>query len=163
MSYIIPGNARVEKFDFPNKMQVRIDYGIMWEGVYEPFFGRYSGSLRRSQLLDQNKNIITEIIEGNPDELDYDTEQKILSAGQRIGDEFERVINFPNGYSAKIEYWVTPAKRDKNFGRYDAKYQKNLLLNENNMVISSDICYNLDYMDPNVEVIHINSEDIDFD
>ena len=36
-------------------------------------------------------------------------------------------------------------------------------INENNNVISSDICYNLDYMDPNVEVIHINSEDIDFD
>ncbi len=31
MFYIIPSNARVEKIDFPNKMQVRIDYGIIWE------------------------------------------------------------------------------------------------------------------------------------
>lgn len=163
MSYIIPGNARVEKFNFPNKMQVCIDYGIIWEGNYEPFFERYSGSLRRSQVLDFDGNIVTEIIEDNPDEMNYDERQKILNAGQILGDEFERIIHFPNGYTAKIEYWVTPAKRDKNFGRYDAKYQKKILLDENSNVISEVMDYNPHYMDSNVEVIHVNSDEVDFD
>lgn len=161
MSYIIPGDSRVEKFDFPNHMQVKVDYGIIWEGNYEPFFERYSGSLRRSQLLDFNGDIITEVIEDNPDELEAGEELKILKSRNRPGDEFERIIHFTNGYTAKIEYWVTPTKRDKNFGVYHAKYQRRVLLDENKNIISEIMDYNPNYMDPNVEVIHITNPDFD--
>ena len=161
MSYIIPGDARIEKFDFPNRMLVRIDYGIIWEGNYEPFFERYSGSLRRSQVLDSKGNIVTEVIEENPDETECGTELKMLKAGQLPGDEFERIIHFPNGYTTKIEYWMTPTKRDKNFGRYAAKYQRRVLLDENDNIISEIMDFNPHYKDPNAEVIHITNPDFD--
>lgn len=157
----MPGDARVEKFDFPNGMQIKVDYGILWKGGYEPFFERYSGSLRRSQVLDSNGIIITEVIENNPDESDYKEDIEILKEGKLPGDEFERIIHFPNGYTARIEYWLTPTKRDKNFGRYAAEYQKKILLDENDNIVSEIIDYNPYYMDPNAEVIHIINPDFD--
>ena len=159
------GDVKTEDFILSKGLHVHIDYGVISydDGHYYPAFERYSGSKRRSQLLDDKGNIISEVIESNPDELTYEKEKSILATGLKIGDEFERVINFPNGYVAKIEYWVTPLKRDKNFGRYDAKYQKKILLDEKDNIISEVMDYNPYYMDSNVEVIQINSEDIDFD
>ena len=161
MSYIIPGDDMVETFGFPNGMQIKVDYGIIWEGKYEPYFERYSGSLRRSQVLDSNKSIITEIIEKNPDELPSGVEFEMLKEGKLPGDEFERIINFPNGYTAKIEYWVTPEKHDENYGRYNAEYQKRILLDENNNIISEIMDYNPHYKDPNAEVIYITDPDFE--
>ena len=159
------GDEISEDFDFPNGMNVHVDYGILFhtDHEYHPCFKRYSGSLRRTQLLDQESNIVTEVIENNPDEMDYEREQNILAKGLKIGDEFERSINFPNGYIVKIEYWVSPTKRDENFGRYSAKYQKKILLDENNNIISEILDSNPYYINPEVEVININYEDIDFD
>lgn len=159
------GDEIIENFDFPNGMNVHVDYGIIFhtDQKYHPCFKRYSGSLRRTQLLDQESNILAEIIESNPYELSHEKEQHILDKGLKIGDEFERIIHFPNGYTVKIEYWVTPTRRDKNFGRYDAKYQKRILLDENNNIISEIINHNPYYLNPDVEVIHVSYECIDFE
>lgn len=65
MSFKYLGDAEVERFIFPNGMYLEIDYGIIyWEdNKYHPFFTRYTGSCRKSRLLTNEDNIITEIIE----------------------------------------------------------------------------------------------------
>lgn len=64
MSFKHLGNADVEKFFLPNGMYLQIDYGIIyWEdNKYHPFYTRYSGSCRRSRLLTNQDNIITEVM-----------------------------------------------------------------------------------------------------
>lgn len=52
-----------EKHTFPNGMVVIIEYGETND------FGDWSqicGKIRRTQLLDENNNLITELIEKNP-------------------------------------------------------------------------------------------------
>ena len=157
------GDKLTEDFVISEELHIHVDYGVISsdDGKYYPAFQRYSGSMRRSQLLDNNGNIISEIIEKNPDELSYEKKRNILSKGLKPGDEFERIIRFVNGFTAKIEYWVTSTKRDKNFGRYDAEYQKTILLDENNNIISENMVYNPYFMDHNAEVIHITNPDFD--
>ncbi len=63
MSFIYLGEAEVENFFFPNNMSIEIDYGIIWEdNKYHP----YTGSCRRSKVLDNKNNIITEVMGNDP-------------------------------------------------------------------------------------------------
>ena len=159
------GDELTEDYNFPNGMNIHVDFGVIWkDDKYHQCFSRYVGSIRRSQLVDFSGKVITELIEDNPDEMNYEKEQKIRDAGLRLGDEFERIINFPNGYTAKIEYWITPAERDEKFGRYDAKYQRKILLYENNNILSDVIDYNPYYIDPTPrdDIIIVNYLDADF-
>lgn len=155
MSFKHLGNADVEKFFLPNGMYLQIDYGIIyWEdNKYHPFYTRYSGSCRRSRLLTNQDNIITEVIEKNPDMLSYERQCEIIEEGLYIGDEFERVINFPNGFSVKIEYWKSINGRDENFGMYDSKYRKTILFDENDNVLS-------EIMEDNPHFINYDAENL---
>lgn len=158
MSFIYLGEAEVENYFLPNNMSIEIDYGIIyWEdNKYHPFYTRYTGSCRRSKILDNENNIISEVIEKNPDELLPEREREIIDAGLYIGDEFERLINFPNGYSFKIEYWKSINERDKNFGMYDSKYRKIILFDENNKIISEMMERNPHFINYDAENLHIS-------
>ena len=92
-----------------------------------------------------NEKIITECIEDNPDYISE--EEELIFQEQKIikGDEFEKVVNFPDGKVAKIEYWITPEKRDVNFGRYAAGYRRSVLFDESGKIISEIMESNPNY------------------
>ena len=57
------GDEITEEFILGNGFHVYVDYGVISydDGHYYPAFERYSGSKRRSQLLDDKGNIISEV------------------------------------------------------------------------------------------------------
>ena len=151
MSIISIDNPQKESFIFPNGMIVRMDYGYIFNeeddmpNGYMPTFHRFTSPYRRTQLLDSNLNIISEVIETNPDRVSQAQEDKLLREGLIKGDEIDKVVNFPDGKVAKIEYWVTPQKRDKNFGRYSAKYRRSVIFDENGGILSEVMEHNPNY------------------
>lgn len=141
------GNFREENFYLPNGMSIVIDYGVMDYDFKDPFisgFERFAGSCRRSKLFDGEK-LITEVIEENPDYISSEKEAFLAENHILKGDEFEKVINFPEGKVAKIEYWVTPEKRDENFGMYSANYRRLVLFDEYGEIISEVMERNPNY------------------
>ena len=168
MSIISIDNPKEESFVFPNGMIVHIDYGYIFneeDGMpegYMPTFNRFTSQYRRSQLFDSNENLISEVIENNPDRIYKAQEDKLIQEGLIKGDEFEKVVNFPDGKLAKIEYWITPEKRDKNFGRYAANYRRSVLFDESGEIISEIMEHN-----PNVRhsgnMVVEDSQDYDDD
>ena len=143
-----PGNYRDEKFNLPKGIVIQIDYGVMDYSFKDPYisgFERFVGSFRRSRLFFNDK-LITETIENNPDYVSLEDENKLFQNGLRRGDVFDRIINFADGKVVKIEYWITPEKRDKHFGMYDANYQKIILFDESGKIISELIERNPNYL-----------------
>lgn len=141
------GNVREENFILPNGMSIKIDYGVIDHDFKDPFisgFERFVGSHRRSRLVDDEKLII-EVIEDNPDYITLEQETILAKNNIQKGDEFEKVINFPDGKVAKIEYWITPKKRDENFGRYAAKYRRSVLFDKSGEIISEVMEHNPNY------------------
>ena len=67
MSIIFIDDPKEETFRFPNGMIVHMDYGYIFskeDGMpegYMPTFNRFTSQYRRSQLLDSNENIISEV------------------------------------------------------------------------------------------------------
>ena len=57
------GDEITEDFILGKGFHVHVDYGIIFfeDGQYHPEYQRYSGSKRRSQLLDDKGNIISEV------------------------------------------------------------------------------------------------------
>lgn len=154
MSGWIIGDMRTEKFELPNKYVILIEYGMVdldgsIRGVKNKFlqiFTRYSGNDRRTILYDDDRNIISESIESNPDFVKDDEWVSIPEQGLLFGDEFEKVIHFQNGMVAKIEYWKTPENRDEHFGRYAAKFRRTVLFDENGEIISEIMERNPNYL-----------------
>lgn len=151
MSIISIDDPKEESFVFPNGMIVHMDYGYIFteeDGMpegYMPTFNRFTSQYRRSQLFDSNENLISEVIENNPDRVSKAQEAKLIQQGLIKGDEFEKVVNFSDGKVAKIEYWITPEKRDKNFGRYGANYRRSVLFDESGEIISEIMERNPNY------------------
>ena len=168
MSIISIDNPKEETFRFPNGMKVHMDYGYIFskeDGMpegYMPTFLRLSSPYRRSQLLDSNENLISEVIENNPDKISKAQEDKLIQDGLIKGDEFEKVVNFPDGKVAKIEYWVTPEKRDKNFGRYAANYRRSVLFDESGEIISEVMELNPNFRSSGNKLVE-DSQDYDDD
>lgn len=143
-----PGNYRDEKFNLPEGISIQIDYGVIDHDFKDPFisgFERFVGSFRRSRLFFNDK-LITENIKNNPDYVSLEEEKKLIQNGLRRGDVFDRTINFLDGKVAKIEYWITPEKRDKHFGMYDANYRKIILFDESGEIISELMERNPNYL-----------------
>ena len=67
MSIISIDDPKEETFRFPNGMKVHMDYGYIFskeDGMpegYMPTFLRLSSPYRRSQLIDSNDKIISEV------------------------------------------------------------------------------------------------------
>lgn len=142
-----PGNFRKEIFNLPNGMSIKIDYGVIdsdFKDNYVSGFERFMGSSRRSRLFDGEK-LITEVIESNPDYLTLEQEAILAENHIMRGDEFEKVINFQDGKVAKIEYWITPKKRDKNYGIYAANYRRSVLFDKFGEIISEIMERNPNY------------------
>lgn len=165
MSIISIDNPKEESFIFPNGMIVRMDYGYIFseeDGMpngYMPTFNRLTSPYRRSQLFDSYENIISEVIETNPDRISQAQEDKLLQEGFIEGDEIEKVVNFPDGKVAKIEYWITPEKRDQNFGRYSANYRRSVLFDESREIISEVMERNPNKIPSNIPVIKTDEDD----
>ena len=161
MSYRRIGDEISEEYYLPKGMYITVDYGIVIPdtGEYECMFSRYMGTYRRSQLKTNSDEIITEVVEKNPDYAEYENQENISDENYRWGDEFERIIKFNNGYIAKIEYWKSLNERDQSFGRYDAKYRKIILLNETDVLFEfmEDNPY---YIDPHIESVVFSVEDL---
>lgn len=164
MVFCIFGNFREDFINLP-KFKIHIDYGEMDDGSfsgkkqYLRLSERYTGEYRRSQLLDYHGNFISECIEKNPDFECDTTDNYFIAAELKIGNEFERLINFDNGYVAKIEYWQSINNHDSKFGIYDAKYRKTTLFDNGNNIISEVMEDNPHFIDPTIECI-ISDQDI---
>lgn len=144
MSIVSLDNPIQEQFNFSNGIYLIMDYCIKDDKFKDPLipgFARWDATLRRSILYDNNK-IMSEVIEDNPDYISPEEELKLNEMGIIKGDEFEKVVNFPDGKVAKIEYWITPEKRDENFGRYAANYRRSVLFDENGEIISEIMEHN---------------------
>ena len=67
MSLIYMDNPKKESFELPNGMTINMDYGYIFteeDGMpegYMPTFLRLSSPYRRSQLIDSNDKIISEV------------------------------------------------------------------------------------------------------
>ena len=136
---LITGLERSEIFPFSNNWIIETFYSFSeTESMEDPnrkrYVARAEGNLRRSCLYKDNI-LISEAIENNPHYLSSNEIDKLIDEGEFIGDEFERTMNFPNGYVAKIEYWNSKNKQDPNLGIYRSKYMRMILLNETNHVI----------------------------
>ena len=168
MSIISIDDPKEETFRFPNGMKVHMDYGYIFskeDGMpegYMPTFNRFTSHYRRSQLFDSNENLVSEVIENNPDKVSKAQEDKLIQEGLIKGDEFEKVVTFPDGKVAKIEYWITPEKRDKNFGRYAANYRRLVLLDEYGEIISEIMEPNPNFRSSGNKIVE-DSQDYDDD
>ncbi len=169
MSIIDDSNPRYELLKLPNHFCIKIDYGVMDDGSWsgkkqylEYFAQRLSGSYRRSRLFNEYDELITEVIEKNPDYLSEEEEKKLEQKGLTRGDETGKLIKFDNGMVAKVEYWDTPEKQAKGPARSSAYYRRIILFDENNEIISEIMEENPYYKDPNIPVIDIFNEEDDF-
>ena len=97
--------------------------------------GRSSDHFRVLKLF-KDGTLVSESIEKNPSYIPEDTQLRMLEDHVIIGEDYEQVFNFPNGYSAKIEYWISPTERDSEHGFYTAKYRRMILSDENDNIIS---------------------------
>ena len=135
---LISGLETIEGFSFSDKLEIITDYIFSESGLVDSKcqgnVGRSLGNIRRSQLFKEG-NLISEAIEDNPNHLSYEEIDKLIDNGEFIGEEFERTMNFPNGYTAKIEYWNSKNKQDPNLGIYRSKYRRMILLDEKDQVI----------------------------
>ncbi len=158
MAFIRLGGEKVEGFYFHNNWKVQVDYGMnMTEIPFSDYNeidesslpskdvlycrgGRSSDYFRILKLFKDGKliseKLISEVIEKNPNYVPRDTQLKMLENHVIIGEDVERVFNFPNGYSAKIEYWISPTERDYKHGFYTAKYRKLILSDDKDNIIS---------------------------
>ncbi len=141
MGGFLKGYERHEKFMLPGEWEILIDYGGDARFPREKIIWGYEKGISthmRSKLFKQDI-FITEAIEKNPNYVTYEEYTKIRDQGKFIGEEFERIIHFPNGYVAKIEYWFSKEKQDPNLGNYGSKYRRLILFNEFNQIISQII------------------------
>ena len=137
---LIPGLERSEIFPFSNNWIIETFYTFsesksMDNPDCRNYVGRANGNIRRSYLYKDNI-LVSESIEDNPHYLPLDEINKLIDNGKFIGEEFERIMNFSNGYVAKIEYANSKNKQDSNLGIYRSKYMRLKLFNENNQIIA---------------------------
>ena len=151
----------IDGFLLPNNWEVISDYiysknESIIDSEHQLGRGRARGNYRRSKLFKDNI-LVSETIEINPDYLPPDEIKRLTEKGEFIGEEFERTINFPNGYVAKIEYWNSKDEQKPNLGIYRSEYRKLILLNEKNQVISEVIQKN-----PNFGKTPYNKEELSY-
>lgn len=161
MGGFLKGYEHHEEFMLPGDWVILIDYG-MEVSPAEVSWGYEKGrsAYMRSKLYKQGI-LVDESIEDNPNFVTYEDARKIKNQGKFVGEEFERVIHFPNGYVAKIEYWFSKEKQNPNLGNYDSKYRRLILFNEFNKVISEIIEENPRYISPE-ELNFINNPPDEF-
>lgn len=138
---LIPGLERVEWFPFPNNWKIITDYIFSESGIIDSnctLGNKASGNLRRSKLF-HDGILISESIENNPNYLPLSEIKRLNEEGKFIGKEFERTINFTNGYVAKIKYSNSENKQEPNQGIYFSKYRLMALLNEEDQIVSEII------------------------
>ena len=137
---LIPGLETIEGFPFSDNWEIITDYIFSETGFIDyscEMGNRAVGNLRRSRLF-KDGNLISEAIE-TKSHISREEVVKLIDEGKVIGEEFERTMNFPNGYVAKIEYWNSKNKQDPNLGIYRSKYRRMILLDEKNQVIADVI------------------------
>ncbi|WP_407380289.1 hypothetical protein [Methanobrevibacter sp.] len=166
MSIIYVDDPSEELFILPNKMQILIDYGLKDDSFKDPFifgFTRCSSLYRRSRLLDRNQNVISQVIEENPDFISEEDQQQFYEKGLLLGNEFEKYVHFENDMVAKIDYWSTPKEKNENCGRFTAKFMKITLYDKFNKIISEIMERNPYYLPTgNLRVVDERSYEDDF-
>lgn len=156
-----PYNFEKEIFIFPNDITIKIDFGVLdydFEDPYISGFERFIGSSRRSQLY-IGQQLITEIIEDNPDYLTDEAEKQLIENHVRLGEEFEKIINFPDGKTFKVEYWETSHSKGDNLSIYTANFRKSFLYDKDGTLISELIESNHHYIDDSLPVEEYVLED----
>lgn len=146
---IDPTNFTRDVFYFPNNLIIIIDFGVIDDRFEDPFisgFGRLDVKFRRSQLY-VGQQLITEIIEDNPDYLTDEAEKQLIENHVRLGEEFEKIINFPDGKTFKVEYWETSHSKGDNLSIYTANFRKSFLYDKDGTLISELIESNPHYID----------------
>lgn len=140
------GNEEEEEFNLPNGYYIKMDYGVPnFDGDYIPITKRFNGTHRRTVLYDENMKIISQVLEDNPDRVDDEEFFNGPKDDLLWGNETEKVIPFDDGKVAKVEYWITPYKFDSHFGRYETKFRRIVLFDENKEIISEIIEDNPNY------------------
>lgn len=158
---IDPLNFSEEIFHFPNNMAVKIDFEVLDYDFKDPYiygFERFVGSSRRSQLY-FGEQLVSEIIEDNPDELTDEEEASLIKNHIRRGEEFGRMITFPDGKFFKVEYWKTPRIKGDNLSIYTAKVRKYFLYDNDGSLISENVERNPHYIDDSVKATPYVLED----
>lgn len=162
MVVIYPEFQQHEIFELPNNWDIEINYGF----IFHPRIpdntdfinakSRSTAPLRKCRLYKQDI-LIDEITEDNPLYIEPYSNNLCCPSWHRIGEEFERIIKFSNGFVFKIEYWYSKKKQEPNRGIYYSNYRKLILFNEKNQIISevmeknwciNPTLNNYDYEDP---------------
>lgn len=158
---INPLNFRKDVFHFPNNMTIKIDFGVLDYEFRDPYiagFERFMGPSRRSQLFSGNK-LITEIIEDNPECPSLEESKRLAENNIRRGEEFEKIINFPDGKTFKVEYWKTSRSKGDNLSIYTAKVRKYFLYDVDGSLISENVERNPHFIDDSVKATPYVLED----
>lgn len=145
---IDPTNFTRDVFNFP-KYSVIIDFGVLDYDFKNPYIGgfeRFMGTSMRVQLFYDGK-LVNEIIEDNPDYLTIEEESRLIENHIRLGEEFEKIINFPDGKTLKVEYWETSYSKGDNLSIYDAEFRKSYLYDSDGSLISELIESNPHFID----------------
>ena len=141
-------NFTRDVFNFP-KYSVIIDFGVLDYDFKNPYIGgfeRFMGTSMRVQLFYDGK-LVNEIIEDNPDYLTMEEESRLIENHIRLGEEFEKIINFSDGKTLKVEYWETSYSKGDNLSIYDAEFRKSYLYDSDGSLISELIESNPHYID----------------
>ena len=158
---IDPINFTRDVFYFPNNLIIKIDFGVIDDRFKDPFisdFGRLDVKFRRSQLY-MGQQLITEIIEDNPDYLTDEEEKRLIENHIRRGEEYKKIINFLDGKTLKVEYWETSYSKGDNLSIYDAEFRKSYLYDSDGSLISELIESNPHYIDDSLPVEEYVLED----
>ena len=135
---LIPGLERIEGFIFSDNWKIITDYIFSESGLIDSKcqgnMGRSAGNIRRSQLF-KDGTLISEAFENNPHYISHEEIVNLINEGKFIGEEFDRNMNFPNGYVAKIEYLNSKNKQDTPGSIYSSKYRRLVLLDDKNQVL----------------------------
>ena len=132
----IPGLETIEGFPL-DEWEIITDYFFSESGVIDLYCeggNRAVGNIRRSQLF-KDGNLISEAIENNPHYISREEVVKLIDEGKFIGEEFDRTMNFSNGYTAKIEYLNSKNKQGSKGSIYSSKYRRLVLLDDKNQVL----------------------------
>lgn len=148
-----------DKFRLPENYVIKLNYlrPFEYEGKIQ-----YADSVSSRTSADCVQKIIWkdnikiyDKIEKNVHKLEYKDVRKLKLDGKPEEFELERVVNFGNEFSLKIEYWHSKDKQEPNKGNLESKYRRLILSNSKGIIVSEVVEKNPDYIDLN----RVNEDD----
>lgn len=143
-----------EKFRLPNDYLIELNYVKSFEYEGEKHYAFHVRSRTSSDCVQKviwKDNIkIYDKIEKNIHKLEYKDIRKLKLEGKPKDFELERIVNFGNEFTLKIEYWNSKDKQEPNKGNLDSKYRKLILFDSHYNLVSEIIEKNPNYINPNL-------------